>query len=449
MSAQTDIRGERVLVVGLGKSGLAAARLLHAKGATVLVNDARTEVLGLDALPAAIERVLGGHPEDVFTSVDRIVVSPGVPSLPALEAAEAAGIPVASEIELASWFIDAPIIAVTGTNGKSTVVSMLGCILDQLDRPSFVGGNLGTPLTEVVGSAAASTKGIVALELSSYQLERVEHFAPEVGVLLNITEDHLNRYSSFEEYANAKGNLFLIQSENSFAIYPEGDSLCKRYASKSRGEKVAFSSARMRVSDGILQGGGISLPMSELHVRGLHNELNLAAAALAAQCAGIPNEAIEAGLRNFRGLPHRVEFVRNLDGVQYFDDSKATNVGAAVAALDGFAAAGEKVILIAGGRDKDGSYAPLREALGLCGRALVTLGEGAARIEDELASLSLPGARASDMREAVNLARRFANSGDIVLLAPACSSFDMYRSYAERGDVFQAEVRGLDGEVTR
>lgn len=446
-----ELRGRRILVVGLGASGLAAVRLLASRGARVVANDLRSETELGDRAEAAreagAELVLGSHDASLFTSVDRIVLSPGVPPLAALDAADAAGIPIASEIELASWFLEgATVVAITGTNGKSTVTTLVGEMCRRSGRPTFVGGNLGTPLVEVVGQEAAKRGGYVVVELSSFQLERVDRFRADVSVLLNVTEDHLDRYASFSDYAAAKSNIFSGQRRADVAVVPAGDSVCLALARAGAAEVHRFGApdGEVRVEHGSIQDRttGWQLPTEALRIRGAHNLENACAAVLAARLAEVPTAAIEATLREFSGLPHRMQWVREIDEVAFFDDSKATNVGAAVAAIEGFDGRG-KVVLLAGGKDKGGSYAPLAESLSRKGRALVLLGEASPLIAAAVEGTGLPIARATTMEEAVRQALELASPGDAVVLAPACSSFDMFRSYAERGDVFHRAVLAL------
>lgn len=452
-----ELRGKRVLVVGLGASGLAAACLLASRGAEVIVNDLRgeTELGGRAeaARGAGATLVLGSHESSLFTSVDRIVLSPGVPPLPALTDAESAGIPIASEIELASWFLEsATVVAITGTNGKSTVTSLVGEMCRRTGRPTFVGGNLGTPLVEVVGTDAAKKGGYVVVELSSFQLERVEHFRADVAVLLNITEDHLDRYPSFAAYAAAKANIFVGQRRADFAVVPAGDAVCLALARAGAATVHAFGppDGEVRVHEDRIEDlrSGVRLATADLRIRGAHNLANASASMLAARLAGVPSDAIEAALREFTGLPHRMQHVRELGGISFFDDSKATNVGAAVAAIAGLDGEG-RVVLIAGGKDKGGSYAPLAESLATKGRAVVVLGEAADLIAEAIAPIGLPIERATTMDDAVRRARELAKPSDAVVLAPACSSFDMFRSYADRGDAFQRAVLALPEEAVR
>ena len=450
-----NLSGARVTVVGLGQSGLAVVRLLAAQGARITVNDARTaEALGdaasrASALGATLD--LGGHDAARLAESDLIVVSPGVPNLPALQEVEQRGIPIVSEIELASRFVQATVVGVTGTNGKSTVTTLIGEMCKATGRPTFVGGNLGTPLADAVGTEAAGEDGYVVLELSSFQLERVDQFRAHVGVLLNVTDDHLDRYGSLAAYAAAKGRLFATQRAGDFALAPSGDALSLSLARVSAGKLVCYGGVDGQVrreGDQIVDSeSGLALPVAELGIRGEHNIHNACAAALAARLVGVLPAQIEAVLRSFRGLPHRMQHVATLEGVDYYDDSKATNVGAAVAALSGFARHKVRVVLIAGGKDKGGSYEPLRAALERSGAGLVLIGEASPLIAEAFAGSQLPVARAASMDEAVRAAHKLARWGEAVVLAPACASFDMYKSYAHRGDVFTEAVLSLREEL--
>jgi UDP-N-acetylmuramoylalanine--D-glutamate ligase len=442
------------LVVGLGASGLAAVRVLRAAGARVVANDMRqVSELGdkaeqVRALGA--ELVCGGHDPALFTSVDRIVLSPGVPPMPALEAADRAGIPVASEIELASWFIQGTVLGITGTNGKSTVTTLVGEMCAATGRPTFVGGNLGRPLVEAVGSEAAKKGGIVVVELSSFQLERVEHLHVNIAALLNLTEDHLDRYQRFDQYVKAKARIFDRQGPQDSAVVPSENTLCQPLTGRGSARVWFYGGRRgsVRVVDGCIvdSESDFSLPVGELQIRGLHNVDNACAAALLARLAGVPGEQIGAVLRAFKGLPHRMVHVRDLEGVAYFDDSKATNVGATAAALDGLMAGGGKVVLIAGGKHKGGDYQPVRDRLDRVGRAAVLIGQATPLLAQAFRGAAFAVERAKTLEEAVQVASRLARPGDTVLLAPACSSFDMFRSYAHRGQVFQQAVGSLPGD---
>ncbi|MBN1652421.1 MAG: UDP-N-acetylmuramoyl-L-alanine--D-glutamate ligase [Deltaproteobacteria bacterium] len=440
-----------MLVVGLGTSGLAALRLLCRKGAVVIANDQRDEAaLGETAELArreGAELALGGHDPALFTSVDAIVLSPGVPRIEALRAAEARGVPIISELELSSRFVQATIVGITGTNGKSTVTSLVGLMCENSGRPTFIGGNLGRPLAEIVGSEAAGPSGIAVVEISSFQLERLERLRVQVAALLNVTDDHLDRYRSFDEYAAVKGRIFERQQPEDASVVPAGDRLCQALVSGSAARRFSFGgdSGAVRVIDDRIvdQTSGLSFPIDELKLNGEHNLWNVCAAALLARLVGVPTKQIQEVLASFDGLPHRMQKIRELGGVAYYDDSKATNVGATVAALDGLCRRRGKVVLIAGGIDKGGSYAPLRARLEHCGRAVVLIGQAASLIRAALNGCAIEIEQAPTMESAVQAASRLARPGDVVLLAPACSSFDMFRSYAQRGELFQRAVRAL------
>jgi len=438
------------MVVGLGQSGLAVVRFLMAAGARVRVNDQRdAETLGAAATEAealGAELVLGEHPDEAFEGLDLIVVSPGVPPLSQLDRAERRGVPVVSEVELAARYIEAPIVAITGTNGKSTVTTLIGEMARHLGRPFFVGGNLGRPMIEAAGTDAGATGGLVVVELSSFQLERVSQMKAHVAVLLNVTPDHLDRYPSFESYAAAKARIFERQGAEDFAVLPSGAPELRKLV-EGHGRVLSFGSpdGEVRVVDGVLTDtrSSLRLPIEELRIRGSHNVSNACAASLVARLLGVPADRIASVLREFVGLPHRMQFVRAVDGVDYIDDSKATNVGATVASIDGLAGSTGRIVLIAGGVDKGGSYQPLRRRMCDVGRALVVIGQATALIEDAFAGAGVELRRATSMIDAVEQAARLARPGDTVLLAPACSSFDMFRSYADRGDHFQRAVETL------
>jgi UDP-N-acetylmuramoylalanine--D-glutamate ligase len=432
----------------MGASGEAAAVLALRKGAaSVVVNDRREaadlpEARLLALAGHGVTFDLGRHRAETFAKADLVVVSPGVPPLDVLETVEARGVPVVSEVELASWYLDAPIVAITGTNGKSTVTTLIGEMLRAEGFDTFVGGNLGEPLCHAVDTPAASAGGRLVVEVSSYQLERTVSFRPKVAVYLNLSPDHLDRYPSFAAYAAAKARIFLHQSTNDHAVVPGDDPLlvatARAYAARVHtfgGEK---SEVRLR-DEAIVTASGRSYPLSLLNLRGAHNVSNAMASVLAAELVGAGREATTLALASFTGLPHRMQFVLTDEGVVYYDDSKATNVGAAVKAIEGI---DRKVVLIAGGRDKGGSYDPLVQILRVKGRAVVLLGEAAPVIRAALGT-AVPHRVAEDMFDAVRIARMLAEPGDCVLLAPACSSLDMFENYAERGRSFAAAVRAL------
>ncbi|MDH5672041.1 MAG: UDP-N-acetylmuramoyl-L-alanine--D-glutamate ligase [Myxococcales bacterium] len=443
---------KRVVVVGLGASGVAAAEHLLAEGARVVANDSR-EAAKLSAAAQALagkgaELALGGHAASVFENADAILVSPGVPKLLVLAEAQARGVPILSEVELAAREISATLIGITGTNAKSTVTTLVGEMCQRSGRPSFVGGNLGEPLTSVLGTRAAEAGGYVVVELSSFQLEHVEKLHPHCAALLNLSDDHLDRYADFDAYAAAKAEIFRNQQPTDTAVVPFGDARCAELAARGQGRLACYggSGGEVRIEGEALVDveSGLRVPTDAIGLRGRLNLENACAAVLLARAAGVDHGAIEAALRAFRGLPHRMQQVAVVEGVEYIDDSKATNVGAAVAAVAALAQRPSgRPILIAGGRHKGGSYAELATALASCGGSVVVLGEAAELIERELDVAGVEHRRAEDLPRAVGVAAAMARSGDVVLLSPACSSFDMFRSFAERGEVFAAAVAKL------
>jgi UDP-N-acetylmuramoylalanine--D-glutamate ligase len=440
-----------IAVVGLGHSGVAAAALGARLGARVIGLDAkRPEKLPGALLDQRIALKWGAHELQDFAGVDLVIVSPGVPPLPIFEELAARGpdgngaIEVIGELEFASRFLDAPCVAIGGTNGKSTTTTLVARMLEARTTPHgpakvFAGANLGEPSANAVGT----DWDFVVFEVSSFQLERAPSYRPKVSVLLNITEDHLDRYPDFAAYAQAKGNAFVNQGPNDVAVVPFGDALCLQQAKRGNGRIVSFGGDGDYAVQGerlVERATGTGVELSGLPLYGKHNWDNLAAAIAAVRAVGTDWEAIRRGLAQFKPLGHRMHRVRQLDGVSYYDDSKGTNVGASVTALLGLPEV--KCVLIAGGRDKHGSYAPLIDALRSKGRALIVLGEAAERIQAAAEGV-LPVLRANDMQHAVNLARSKAEKGDAVLLSPACSSFDMFSGYAERGDVFTRCVQSL------
>ena len=443
-----DVRGKTVVVVGLGRSGVAAAGLLLARGAHVVGVDAapREKVaaatIALEARGAKLH--LGGHDAAVFAAADLVVISPGVPSFPALEAFEQRGGEVIGEMELASRFVTAPIVLIGGTNGKSTTTALTAAIFESAGKKTFIGGNFGTPLAEAVDEAW----DVIVLEISSFQAERVPTLHARAHALLNITDDHLDRYASVGAYANAKGNPFVKMTADDLAVIPHGDARCAQQAARGGARVMTFGTTRSDPVADVLHDGDqlVHRPLKYafsqkiLRISGAHNIQNACAAIALTAHLGAPRDAIESGLAAFTGLDHRSVLAGEIDGVRYYDDSKGTNVGAAVAALRGLTE--PRCVLIAGGRDKLGAYEPLVDALRDRGRALILLGEAASRIESAARGI-LPIYRVETMREAVSAARELARKGDAVLLSPACSSFDMFRDYKERGDVFTQAVRDL------
>jgi UDP-N-acetylmuramoylalanine--D-glutamate ligase len=442
-----DLSGKRVVVVGLGASGVAAARLCLRRGARVTATDAKTEdqldhpARGLAALGAKL--ALGGHLEAGLREADLVVVSPGVPQLPEIDEAERAGVPIIGEVELAVGCLlhPAPLVFVGGTNGKSTTTSLVGAMLERHGKVTFTGGNLGEPLA----SHADERFDVIVLEVSSFQLERMPVPRPDVSVLLNVTDDHLDRYPNFDAYAGAKGNAFVLQSEKDAAVIPVGDPICEREARRGQGRHVTFGPGGLVDvrEDAIVDGrSGARFLRQDIALQGGHNAWNAAAAIAAVGELGVGPGVIRDVLASFQGLPHRMTHVGEVAGVRFYDDSKGTNVGAAVTALLGLAEA--HAVLIAGGRDKGGSYAPLVSALRKKGRGAVLLGEAAPALAAAIGD-AVPTRRVTSMRDAVRASASLALPGDAVLLSPACSSYDMFRDYKHRGEAFVAEVRALEG----
>ena len=449
-----DLRNQRILVVGLARTGIAAARFLHGRGALVRVTDMATEdrlapeVKALGAMGIALE--LGGHRVESFTSADLIVVSPGVPhTIPPLAAARAQGIPVIGEMELAGRFIREPIVAVTGTNGKTTVTELVGAMLAASGLRVFVGGNIGTPLIGHADSGASVE--VVVAEVSSFQLDTITGFRPAVGVLLNITDDHLDRYPGFDAYAAAKMRLFENQRSRDIAILNGSDPAISGRSAGIRSRKLFFNRSDPAAAGAAVAGSAltvrlpgrdpVTLSLAAFKLRGPHNAENAAAAALAALAAGAVPDGIQRVLTTFTPAPHRLETIASINGVEYVNDSKATNVDAVRRGLECFAG---RVVLIMGGVDKGGDFGLLRDAVSSRGRALVLLGGARGRIRAALGGL-VPTSDAATMRQAVQAAREMAVAGDVVLLAPGCASFDLYANYQERGDDFRREVLRLQG----
>jgi UDP-N-acetylmuramoylalanine--D-glutamate ligase len=448
MSAR-ELSGKRIVVVGLGASGVAAARLCLRLGARVVANDGKPrdalspDALALEGLGATI--AAGGHAAAGIDRADAVVVSPGVPPLAEVKAAEKKGIPVWSEVELAvrSMTHPAPVVAVGGTNGKSTTTCLVGALLEAHGLRVFVGGNLGEPLAD----HAHEPFDAVVLEVSSFQMEHVDLFHPHVSTLLNVTDDHLDRYATFDEYAWAKGNAFVRQTGNDSAVIPANDTTCARQAARGRGSVLTFGpGGLLEVSDDAVvdRRTGDRYPRAEIALTGGHNALNVAAALATVSPFNVSASEVRRVLEQFQGLPHRTALVAEVGGVRFYDDSKGTNVGASVTALEGLLEA--KAVLIAGGRDKGGGYAPLAQALAKKGRAAILIGEAADAIARSIGD-KVPVYRAGTMDEAVRVSASLARRGDAVLLSPACSSFDMFRDYKHRGDEFARAVRALEEEA--
>ena len=444
------LSGKKVLVVGLAKTGVACARFLASRGARVTVTDMRGETALVDALTELaqfpITKQLGRHDEATFLSSDLIVVSPGVPmDLPQLAAAHQTGVEIISEIELAARFINVPLAAVTGTNGKTTTTTILGAIFKHNGYHTFVGGNIGTPLIEMADSQQIVDQ--VVAEISSFQLEWITTFRPRVAALLNLSEDHLDRYPNYQAYINAKLRIFANQTEEDFAVLNRDDPLVWEHAQGLKASIFPFS-RKIELDEGIFYRDGVityrhsgheeCFPTAAVRLQGVHNLENIMAAMACALLLGCrPDKTFETVLC-FEALHHRMEFVRKVNGVSWYEDSKATNVGSVEKALESF----ENITLIAGGKDKGGSYAPLATLVQERVRHLVLIGEAAERMELELGSLT-DTCRATTLEEAVRISAEITAPGGTVLMSPACSSFDMFKDYEERAQRFIAAVKAL------
>ena len=461
-----DLHQKNILIVGLGLSGMAAARFTKNNGGIVTITDIAEE----DALTGYLQEVrklnvkteLGGHNTETFESADLIIVSPGVPhTILPIERAKKKGIPVLGEIELASRYIREPIIAISGTNGKTTTTRLLGQMMKNSGFKVFVGGNIGNPLIDYAGGE--KTADIVVAEVSSFQLDTIDTFRPRVSVLLNISEDHLDRYPDFNSYAMSKGRIFKNQAEGDTAVINGSDPFISLISQTLRIRILPFYhednllNTKNREYAVISRRNGQSAPMiniftkenpegfldlSQVDLLGRHNMENVAAAALAALAAGGTLEGIQSALNDFKGLSHRLEFVKIINGVHFYDDSKGTNIDAVARALEVF---DKPVVLIMGGRDKGGDFGQLREMVKQHVKKLIVMGEAGNVIKSVLGDSCQEGAQnASTMENAVSFAYLASSPGDVVLLSPGCSSFDMYQSYAERGEVFCKAVENLE-----
>src|SRR5437867_7839692 len=450
-----EVAGKRVAVIGLGRSGIAAVRLLGELGARVAVADQKplAELAAtLEGLRAGdLEVHSGGAYEPALRGADLVVVSTGVPlTLEPLRRARAAGIRVIGELELAARCLTGKLIAVTGTNGKSTTVTWIGEVLQRAGYEPFVGGNLGTPLAEAAYAALHGKRwDFVVVEVSSFQLETIETFHPWIGAILNITPDHLDRYPSMEDYAAAKARLFENQTALDFAVLNADDPGVARFAPQSRGTRAQFRRKGPVPFGVFLDGDAIVSNLSgrrqevcrvgDLRLRGVHNLENVMAATAIAELAGCSLDNIAAALRLFQGLEHVMEVVRVLRGVTYINDSKGTNVDATIKALESLQG---PVILIAGGREKGGDYAGLAEVVRRKAKQVILLGEARARLREILAGVC-PVTEVGSLVEAVRTAAALAAPGDTVLLSPACASFDMFADYRDRGRQFKEYVHEL------
>ena len=462
MTEKLDLDGKTVVVVGLAQTGIAVAKFCAKRGARVIVTDGKPAdklaepIAQLAGVPVRFE--LGGHDLTTYLAAELVVMSPGVPALPETRAAHAAGIPVLAEIELAYRFLDpgALLVAITGTNGKSTTTALTGTLCEASGRPTFCGGNLGNmPMIDVVDHPANSAGGLIVVEVAAFMLENCTSFRPHVGVLTNVTEDHLDRFGTMERYAEIKGRIWDWQHPEDLAIANAADawtmqetagirSLLHTFDSRpgATTDRGAFVSADRKQLVLRMHGAEERYPVDDLVIVGNHNLENAMCAYLAARGIGLPPDVVRAGARAYRPLPHRMELVGDKDNIYFYDDSKGTNVASVAASVRGFP---RPLVLIAGGVDKGGSYQAMFEALdGVC-KGIVLIGKAAPLIRDAAAAhgASYPVVDATDMHDAVRRATELCADGDAVVLSPACASYDMFQNFGHRGRVFREAVSAV------
>jgi len=449
-----ELNNKRVLVVGLGRSGVASALFLKSKGARVTVSDAKSEEQLREEIPALLDQGItvetGGHGERTFQNQDLIVVSPGVPvdAEPIMQA-RALGQNVIGEIELAAEFLQGEIVAITGSNGKTTTTTLLGKILATAGLKTLVGGNIGTPAISLVAQSAPET--VTVLEVSSFQLETIRGFRPKIAVVLNVTPDHLDRHRTFAAYVDAKSRLFENQQSPDFAVLNADDPTCVELAGRTRAQVFWFSRKHeveqgsfVRAGEVVVRRAGSEqevMPISEIPLKGAHNLENVLAAVCASALMGSAVGKIRSAVRDFKAVEHRLEYVATVRGVEYYNDSKATNVDATIKALESFPS---KIHLILGGRDKGSDYTLLNDLLRERVKCVYTIGTAAEKIQSQIKAAKV--VPSGTMETAVKQASTSAQAGDIVLLAPACASFDQFQNYEHRGGVFKDLVRGLSAK---
>lgn len=462
-----QLKGKKILVVGLARSGVALVRFLKKQGAIVTITDSKSsDVLGPPALEvqelgATCE--LGGHNAETFMCADLIVVSPGVPhTITQIKQAKGFLVPVIGEIELASRFIKEPIIAITGTNGKTTTTTLITMMLEASGFRVFTGGNIGTPLIEyadrVVSEKQNGISGnsekcdFVVVELSSFQLDTIDVFRPHIAALLNITDDHLDRYSDINAYARSKGRIFENQTSDDFAIINGDDKTSlelskvlqnRKYIFGAKGSGYSAVIGRNKITFQLPGIDTFTVDLSNIKLFGKHNLENIAAAALTVITAGGSIEAIESVLSTFKGLPNRIEYVDSINGIAFYNDSKATNIDAVLRALEAF---NNKVILIMGGRNKGGNFLLLKDAIEKHVRSVIVIGESTNEISASLGKYCKIY-EATSLEEATEKAQKLTEDDGSVLFSPACSSFDMFNNYEHRGEVFRNSVRLLKAKI--
>ena len=446
-----ELNGKRALVVGLGKSGVASALFMKAHGARVTVSDTKSGDELRNEIPVLLDHGItvetGGHGDRTFRGQDLIVVSPGVPvDAPPLIQARSLGETVIGEIELAAQFLPGPIVAITGSNGKTTTTTLTGEIMTAAGLPTLVGGNIGTPAISLAERAKPET--VIVLEISSFQLETIQTFRPKIAVVLNVTPDHLDRHRTFEIYTDAKARIFENQQGKDFAVLNADDPTCVAMGARTRAQVFWFSRQKevqqgAWVRDGNVvfrdsQGQREILQVSEIPLKGAHNLENVLAAVCTCVLMGCSPEKVRGAVRDFKAVEHRLEFVATIGGVDYYNDSKATNVDATIKALESFPA---NIHLILGGKDKGSDYTVLNDVIRQRVKRIYTIGAAAAKIESQLKGAEI--VHAETLENAIRKAHATAQPGDVVLLAPACASFDQFKNYEHRGKGFKDIVRGL------
>lgn len=446
-----QLKGARVAVLGAARSGVALAELLAEAGASVLLSDVKpADQLQLPAerlTGAGIDLETGGHSPAVLHS-DLIAISPGLPlTIPILREAAERRIPITGELEVASWFNRAPVVAITGSNGKTTTTTLTGGILRRRYPRTIVAGNIGQPFAQKVREMPDAEYTV--LEISSFQLETIHSFHPRWAVLMNLVANHLDRYPDFEAYARAKLNILKNMDERDILIVNKDDKYLDKALRNAPPRKLLFSLAPHLREGAYWENEGVTIRIAgtekrielpDYHLRGPHNRYNMMVAALLGSLLGVPEDDIRDEIARFPGIEHRLETVRELEGVLYVNDSKATTVDSLLYALQSFDG---KVVLIAGGKDKGGDFSRAGELLRKNGRAVILIGQAAERMAKNWSGV-VPLKQVDSLQEAVRMARRMAHRGDVVLLSPACSSYDMFRDYEERGDIFKKLVNGLD-----
>jgi UDP-N-acetylmuramoylalanine--D-glutamate ligase len=456
MSAPIELRNKRVLVVGLARTGVATALFCAARGARVTATDMRTENELGDSVPAlrkaGVALELGGHRQEMILDADLIIPSPGVPAdAPLLQSARAKGVAIWSEVELASRFLKGRLIGITGSNGKTTTTSLIEHILKSAGFSTILAGNIGTPLISCVDKT--SEKTVTVTELSSFQLELIEKFRPNISVFLNLTPDHLDRHQTLESYGAAKARIFANQTEADSAVLNADDPGTTPYAPAK--PQVYWFSRKQRVAQGafvkeneiLFRREGAEeavLKLADIPLSGAHNVENVLAAVAATRLAGAEPAAIAKGVRSFAGVEHRLEFVAEIGGVRFYNDSKATNVDATLKALDAFPG---RILIILGGKDKGSDYTVLQTLLREKAILALLIGAAAGKIEKQIAG-SVAIEQAGTLERAVETAAHAARPGDVVLLAPACASFDQFQNFEHRGRVFKDLVHQLERQAT-